>query len=362
MKWNWQQKDWPEFTYKKKELNTLENQFIQQSGVVIGALKHLNNNDKKQIKIDIICNEALKTSEIEGEYLNRDSLQSSICKHFGIKTSNRKIPPAEKGITEMMLNLYESYNKKLSHKTLYTWHKMLCTGRKDLKDIAKYRTHKEAMQVVSGSVHKPTIHFKAPPSNTVKHEMNNFITWFNKNKTALPPLTRASIAHLYFVCIHPFEDGNGRIGRAVAEMALAESLGHPTLIALSYTIEKHKRNYYNALEQANKKNEITNWIRYFSKTILEAQKETLRQIEFLISKTKFFDTFQNKVNDRQKKVLLRIFQEGTEGFKGGLSANNYIKIAKTSSATASRDLKELVEIKALTKKGELKYTRYYLNI
>jgi len=193
-------------------------------------------------------------------------------------------------------------------------------------------------------------------------EMKSFLQWFNDNRDTMPPLTRASIAHLYFVCIHPFEDGNGRIGRAIAEKALAESLGHPTLIALSHTIEKNKKSYYDELERANKSNETTDWIIYFSKIILEAQTYTQRQIDFLISKTKFFDKFAGALNERQKKVILRIFKAGTEGFKGGLSAENYIRITGTSRATATRDLHKLLEIGAFKKTGELKSTRYFLKL
>ena len=362
MEWNWQQKDWPKFTYNNFNLEVLEKEFLYQSGIMSGTLVHLNDQDKQQMKIDIFSNEALKTSEIEGEYLNRDSLQSSIRKHFGLNTDARRIAPAEQGIADMMMDLYKSFDKKLSHKTLNLWHKMLCTGRRDLNDIGKYRTHIEPMQVVSGPLHKPNIHFEAPPSKQMKYEMDNYISWFKSSKDHTLPLTRASIAHLYFVSIHPFEDGNGRVGRAIVEKSLAESLGHPTLIALSCIIEKDKKSYYDALEKANKKNEVTNWVLYFAQKILEAQKYTQNQIQFLISKTKFFDKFNNQLNERQKNVLLRMFKEGVNGFTGGLSAKNYCSISKISSATASRDLRELVNICALTKTGALKHTRYFLNL
>lgn len=362
MKWNWQQKDWPDFTYDSAKIEVLEKEFLKASGMLIGAFSHLSEEDGNQIKIDLISNEALKTSEIEGEYLNRDSLQSSIRRAFGLDSDRRKIPPSEQGIADMMIDLYESFDKKLSNKTLFVWHEMLCTGRRDLHDIGKYRTHNEPMQVVSGPLHKPNIHFEAPPSSQMEKEMDGFIKWFNASRDTLNPLTRASIAHLYFVCIHPFEDGNGRIGRAIAEKALAEYLGYPTLIALSCTIEKHKKSYYDALEEANKSNEITGWILYFAKTILEAQKYSQSQVEFLIAKTKFFDKFKNQLNERQTKVILRMFREGIDGFEGGLSADNYIKISGTSRATATRDLQDLVEIGAFSKTGELKSTRYYLNV
>jgi Fic family protein len=362
MEWNWQQKDWPKFTYNNSELEELEKEFICQSGVLTGALLLLNDNDKNQLKIDIFSNEALKTSEIEGEHLNRDSLQSSIRKHFGLDTDGRKIEPAEQGIADMMMDLYKSCDKDLSHEMLNLWHIMLCTGRRDLHNIGKYRTHDEPMQVVSGPLHKPNIHFEAPPSKLMKYEMDNYIKWFKSSKKHIPTLTRASIAHLYFVSIHPFEDGNGRIGRAIVEKSLAESLGYSTLIALSFIIEKNKKSYYNALEKANKSTEVTNWILYFSQIILEAQKYTQNQVKFLINKSKFFDKFNSQLNERQKKVVLRMFKEGLDGFRGGLSAENYCSITKTSSATASRDLRELVNIYAFVKTGVLKHTRYYLNI
>ncbi len=198
--------------------------------------------------------------------------------------------------------------------------------------------------------------------------MTRFITWFNDTapgaKTPLPALTRASIAHLYFVCIHPFEDGNGRIGRAIAEKSLAQNLGQPSLIALAYTIERKPKDYYAALERNNKDNAIAGWMKYFAGTILEAQINTTKRVDFYVAKAKLYEKLRGLLNDRQEKVLARIFREGIDGLKGGLSAKNYISITKTSRATATRDLARhhLVEKGALTKTGELRHTRYRLNI
>ena len=366
MKWNWQQKDWPDFRYDAKALNSIEEQFLHRSGLLFGAYKHISDEEKANLTVDLISNEALKTSEIEGEFLNRDSIQSSIRRNFGLETDDRKIPPAERGIAEMMVDLYKDYAKPLTHKTLYSWHEMLTTGRRDLKDVGRYRTHADPMQVVSGPIHKPVVHFEAPPSSLMKAEMKTFIDWFKKTspkgKEPLPALTRAGIAHLWFVCIHPFEDGNGRIGRAIAEKALSECLGQPVLISLSQTIQNNKKTYYSMLEESNKKNEITEWLKYFGDTILEAQDETQTLIDFVIKKARFFDKFRGQLNERQEKVILRMFQEGPKGFTGGLSAENYITISQTSRATATRDLQDLVKLGALTKTGELKSTRYYLKL
>ena len=364
MKWNWQQLDWPHFTYDQKHLVELEHQFIHNSGMLIGALKHIKADEEKELIVGLVSEEALKTSEIEGEFLNRESLQSSIRRHFGLACNKCHIPLAEQGISEMMIDLYRTFDSPLTKKGLSTWHEMLMRGRKDLTDRGRYRSHGDPMQVVSGPVHHPKIHFEAPPSKNVAGEMRKFVAWFNQTAPhrsgSLPALLRASIVHLYFVSIHPFEDGNGRLARALSEKSLSQNLNHPTLIALSYEIQKHRKDYYQALEKNNKENHISHWILYFSKTILNAQSYTQMRIEFLIDKTKFYDRFRNKLNVRQDKVIARMFREGPEGFQGGLSAENYIRMTKTSRATATRDLKNLVEIGVLKKRGSRKHTRYYL--
>src|SRR3989338_7927860 len=221
MKWNWQQNGWPHFAYKKSPLEELELLFLKRSGILIGIQRHLRGEDKNTLKVELISDEALKTSAIEGDYLDRESLQSSIRRHFGLATDNRKIPVAEQGIAEMMVDLYETHGQTLTHEGLFSLHRKLSKGRKDLQNIGAYRTGASPMQVVSGYVHKPKIHFEAPPSNRMRSEMRQFIEWFNASAPGrgrlLPALTRAGLAHLYFVSIHPFEDGNGRIARALAE-------------------------------------------------------------------------------------------------------------------------------------------------
>lgn len=366
MKWNWQRAHWPNFIYKNSELEIFEEQFLYQAGVSLGAIRHVKDPDRTRLRVELLCTEALKTSEIEGEILSRDSVQSSIRRHFGLSTKLGKVPPAEQGIAEMLTNLYETFSRPLSHKQLFNWHKALTQGRRDLEKKGGYRNHPEPMQIISGAMHHPKIHFEAPPSTHVRREMKGFIQWFNdtapQGKNSLTPLTRAGIAHLYFVSIHPFEDGNGRIGRALVEKVLAQSLGQPTLISLSQTIEASRKKYYQKLEINNKEMEITDWLVYFAKTILKAQRTSQRLIDFLIEKTKFFDKLRGQLNPRQVKVLERMFREGPDGFKGGLSAENYLKINKASRATVTRDLQDLVEKEALYKTGELKHTRYFLKL
>ena len=366
MTWNWERADWPGFRFDKATLEPLERQFLLRSGEFFGVFKHVSREDQDSLKIELISDEALKTSEIEGEILNRDSVQSSLRQQFGLKADGRRVPPAEHGIAEMMVNLYETFAAPLTHETMYAWHRMLMSGDRSIHVIGGYRTHAEPMRVVSGRIDDPNVHFVAPPSAKMKKEMDAFVAWFNKSapsgNAALPALTRAGLAHLYFVCIHPFEDGNGRIGRAIAEKSLAQNLGQPSLIALAYTIEQGRKAYYAALERNNKDLEITDWLVYFAETVLAAQRNTIDRVDFYIAKAKLYEKLRGRLNARQEKVLERMFREGINGFKGGLSAKNYISITKTSRATATRDLQELVALGALTKTGELRHTRYNLNL
>lgn len=364
MRWNWQQADWPALRYDASALESLERQFLLRSGEFIGACKHIGEADHDQLRIELISDEALKTSEIEGELLNRDSVQSSLLHQFGLGPDRPNIPPAERGIAEMMADLYRSFASPLSDRMLFRWHRMLMSGDRTITAVGGYREGLDPMQVVSGPLHRRRIHFEAPPARRVRAEMKAFLAWFNENdprgRKPLAALARAGIAHLHFESIHPFEDGNGRIGRAVSEKALAQSLGQPSLIALAHTIQRRRKAYYAALERNNKTNEITDWLIYFGETILEAQATSLKRLDFYLAKARFYDRVRNRMNERQEKVIARMFREGIEGFKGGLSAENYISIARTSRATATRDLQDLVSMGALRKTGELKFTRYHL--
>ena len=366
MTWNWQQPDWPRFAWNPPRLAAAEQQFLVGGGTFVGAIKHLGDEDRNQLTVEAMSTEALTTSEIEGEILDRASVQSSIQRQLGLAADNRRSAPAERGVSEMMVNLYKTFAAPLSDDTFFEWHRMLMSGRQDLKDIGRYRTSSEPMQVLSGAMGSPKIHFEAPPSAKVPAEMKQFIAWFNQTAPGgakpLPALTRAGVAHLYFESVHPFEDGNGRIGRALAEKSLAQILGQPSLIALAATILAWRARYYAALEAANKSNEITEWLAWFAGTTIEAQRRTLALIEFLIDKTKLLDRIRGELNDRQEKALLRMFKEGPEGFKGGMSAGKYSTITGASPATTTRDLTDLGEKGALIREGERRHARYKLNV
>jgi Fic family protein len=366
MTWNWQQPGWPGFSWDKTLLRKAEEAFLVGSGVVAGTVKHLNASEHEQLVVEAMSTEALTTSEIEGEILDRASVQSSIRKALGLSAESSRARPAEEGIAEVMTGLYRSFAEPLTDEMLFSWHKKMLKGRRDLREVGRYRTDKTPMQVVSGALYAPRVHFEAPPSKDIPKEMRRFIRWFERSapdgQDPLPALTRAGLAHLYFESIHPFEDGNGRIGRAISEKALAQGIGHPTLTALAETILLRRKDYYAALEAANRSNEVTKWLAWFSGIAIEAQRRTAARIEFLIDKTRLFDRLRGQLNARQEKALLRMLREGPEGFKGGLSAGNYMKITGASPATATRDLADLVEKSALERKGERRHARYFLAI
>lgn len=366
MTWNWQQPDWPTFGWDSSRLEAAEQKFLVGGGVFVGTVKHLGKEEREQLAVESMSTEAVTTSEIEGEILDRASVQSSIRKQLGLETDSRRVRPAEQGIAEMTVDLYRSFGEPLSDEMLFRWHEMVMSGRRDLKDVGRYRTGVEPMQVVSRAMNDPKVHFEAPPASQLKFEMTRFIAWFQRTaphgEAPLPVLTRAGMAHLYFESIHPFEDGNGRIGRAIAEKSLAQSLGQPTLTALAATILARRKSYYEVLEAANKENEITDWLAWFAGITIEAQHRTIASVEFLIDKTKLLDRLKGQLNERQEKALLRMFREGPEGFEGGLNGGKYCTITGASPATATRDLADLVAKGALLRDGERRHARYHLSI
>ena len=366
MPWNWELPDWPNFSWNPARLRKAEAQFLLGAGSIAGAVKHLPLADRDQIAIEVLSTEALTTSEIEGEILDRASVQSSIRRHFGLAEPKGRVAPAEEGIAEIMVAVQRTYAEPLSSGSLFAWHSLLFQRRGGLLDVGCYRTGLAPMQVVSGAIHAPRIHFEAPPSSRVSREMQRFVTWFNRSapdgSNPLPALTRAGIAHLYFESIHPFEDGNGRLGRAIAEKAFSQCLGNATVIALAATILVRRKAYYRALEAANKALEVTDWLAWFAGIAIEAQRRTAGLVDFLLDKTRLLDRLRGQLNPRQEKALLRMFREGPEGFKGGLSAGNYTKITRASPATATRDLADLVAKGALIRSGELRHARYHLTV
>lgn len=369
IKYNWQRADWPHFKFT---LDGIEDELLMLSekmGRVSGILEALPEDAKHDIIVDIILAEAIKTSAIEGEYPNHQDVLSSIRKNLGLHYSPERIKDkSAAGLGELMIDVRKTFKEPLTEKKLFEWHRLLLGNNKSM-EIGHWRTHTEPMQVVSGAVGKEKIHYEAPPSSRVPNEMKTFIQWFNetgpsgKNEIKKAAV-RSAIAHLYFETIHPFEDGNGRIGRAIAEKALSQTIGRPVVLSLSTTIEAKKKDYYASLEKAQSSNEITPWISYFVKTTLSAQIEAEAQIDFTLRKTIFFDRYRTQLNERQLVVVSKMLANGPKVFEGGMNARKYVSLTKTSKATATRDMQHLLEIGAFVPVGKAggRSTSYQVNL
>lgn len=361
MKYNWQQNGWPTFEY---DLSAVERElftFADLAGQVSGVLQGLEKSVQSETLVDMMIAEAIKSSEIEGEYLSRPDVASSIRNGLGLQSVLKEgRDPASQGVAELMVDSRNRWSEALSEETLFAWHRMLMKGSHRIA-VGCWRTHAEEMQVVSGSVGALKVLYQAPPSGRVAAEMASFIHWFNfsVNESFLGPV-HAAIAHLYFESIHPFEDGNGRIGRVIAEKALSLGLGRPVLLSLSRTIDAHRSDYYAMLGEAQRKMEVTLWVNWFVKRVLEAQRNTYSQVDFVLKKTRFFDRHGSELNARHLLVIRRMLKEGPSGFAGGMSARKYVALTKVSKATATRDLQELVEKEIFMPIGGGRSIRYDL--
>jgi Fic family protein len=359
MLYNWQQKDWTKFSHDASKFEAAALEFREFAGQSIGILGSMTSAQQDGSIVNLLVSEAIKTSAIEGEMISRADVISSIKKNLGFPTPSVVIKDKRSaGIAELLVKSRLTFAEPLNEQVLFDWHRLLMHGSFGI-EVGVWRSHLEPMQVVSGAMGRPVVHFEAPPSVDVPHEMSRFFEWFNDSRATLPnPLVRSAIAHLYFESIHPFEDGNGRIGRVIAEKVLSQSLGRPILLSLSATIEADKKAYYDALQSAQTSNDCDDWIAYFSSIILKSQSEFIQTVAFSLKKARFFDAQKGSLNERQLKVVSRMLEEGESGFVGGMNARKYQAIAKTSKATATRDLQDLVERKVLVAAGGGRSTNY----
>ena len=362
MTYNWQQKDWPEFRYDLTDVEDALLAFAERMGRASGLLTGLNEDAKAEAAIELMVAEAIKTSAIEGELLSRRDVISSIRRNLGMGGGSVGVDRRAEGAAALMIDVRKTFVASLSESRLFAWHKMIMAGSRHV-NAGAWRTHKEPMQVISGPVGHEKVHFEAPPSSRVPAEMKRFIGWFNDTapggkKEIKKAVVRAAVAHLYFESIHPFEDGNGRIGRALSEKALSQGIGHPVLLSLSRAIEAQRKGYYAALQEGQKKNEITPWVGWFVKIALATQIQAEAQIDFTLKKTRLFDRYSGQLNERQLQILRRMLEEGPDGFEGGMSAKKYMAITGASKPTATRDLQDLAEKGIFDPIGGGRSTRY----
>lgn len=366
MPYNWQQGDWPTFRYDLSDAEDTLFACAERTGRAGGLLKGLTADAQVETSIEMMVIEAIKTSAIEGELLNRRDVMSSIRKNLGLDEGAAGRDKRAEGAAALMLAVRNDFSAPLSEDTLFQWHRMIMQGHRHMA-TGQWRTHAEPMQVVSGPIGHERVHFEAPPSSRVPEEMQRFIQWFNDtapggNAEIRKAPVRSAVAHLYFESIHPFEDGNGRIGRALSEKALSQGLGRPALLSLSRAIEATRKEYYDALKEGQKSNEITSWVTWFVHMVLAAQIQAEEQIDFTLKKTKLFDRFRNQLNERQLQILRRMLDEGPDGFEGGMSAKKYMVITGASKATATRDLQDLADKSIFVPSGGGRSVHYKISL
>jgi len=363
--YNWQTENWAEFIYNEETISNKALKFAELLGEIFGVFKTFNSAKQQNEILDIMISEAVKTSEIEGEMLSKEDVRSSFLKKLGLTSSIKNIKDKRsENIAFLMWEVRTRFQEKLTEKMIKNWHAILFSNSKYI-NAGMYRKGEEAMQIVSGAWGKEKVHYEAPPAAKVPHEMKNFVQWYNKFKTNgnIPKIIiKTAIAHLYFETIHPFEDGNGRIGRALVEKCLSESIGKQIIMSISQAIEKNKNKYYAELKKVQKTLKINSWLLYFSQLLIDAQQNALEILDFSVKKTQFFDKYKKVMNNRQTKIINKMLEAGKDGFEGGMTAKKYISIAKTTKATATRDLQELVENGILLQNLAGRSTSYILNL
>lgn len=365
MLYNWQQPDWPRFRYDLRGMTDRLLGFAAHTGRIGGLLEGLPEPLGTETTLDFMMAEAIRSSAIEGETLDHVAVMSSIRNRLGLNPV--PIPVDSRladGAGQLMVEVRIHFQQPLSEENLFAWHRMLLDGTTPLR-VGAWREGGDPMQVVSGRIDRPTVHFEAPPSARVPSEMSAFLRWFNDTApgaaSAIPHApVRAALAHLYFESIHPFEDGNGRIGRAISEKALSQGTGRPIVMSLSRTIDARRNAYYDALKSAQRSNDATAWIDWFLAAVLEAQTDAEAQIRFVLKKSKFQHRHHAALNDRQRKVIERMLAAGPEGFTGGMNARKYISLTGASKATATRDLQQLALLGVLIPTGGGRSSRYEL--
>lgn len=367
MEYNWQRKNWPQFSYDTNDVHDILMEISVRLGRLNGILEALPSQESVETAIDSLTIEALQTSAIEGEYLNREDVASSIRKNLGLKAPRTNIADKRaEGIAALMTLVRSDWRQPLSAALLNKWHKALMYGDKYVTQGA-WRAGKEAMQLLSGSIGKEVLHFEAPPSARVDDEMDRFISWYNATSSAgSKPIrsgpVRAAIAHYYFETIHPYEDGNGRIGRAIVEKAMYEWMGFSGILSISSTIAQQRSAYYAALQSAQRSLDLTAWVVYFVHTIETSLVHSEELIHFTLAKTKLYDRLKGALNNRQQKVLDKMLSNGAQPFEGGMTAKKYTRLTKTSKPTATRDLQSMVELGVLLQEGGGRSVKYQVKL
>ena len=347
----WQYPEWPSFTWNDSRLIALLSEVRNLEGKIQGMMGGLGFDVQSMTALNVMTEDVLRSNEIEGVILNSDKVRSSIAKHLGIDTAGLPQPDHyTEGVVQIMMDAVTNCNKPLTPERLFNWHAALFpTGRSGMYPITvgAYRTGSEPMQIVSGAMGKEKVHYEAPPSDVVPDMMTDFLRWINSDNTVTDPVLKAAVAHLWFVAIHPFDDGNGRLTRTITDMQLAKADGFPLrFYSMSAEILREKKTYYEILEHTTSNStDITEWLEWFLNTMKSSILRAEETVKRVVSKSSFWQRHREiPMNERQVKVVNMIW----DGFTGKLTSSKWAKITKTSQATALRDITDLIEKGILT--------------
>lgn len=361
----WQQKDWPDFAWDDAKLSFKLGRVRSLQGKLVGKMSVLGFELKNNAVLNTLTADITKSSEIEGEILNADQVRSSIARHLGIEVEG--MPEADRyvdGVVQVMIDATQNYMQPLTDERLFNWHAALFPmGRSGAYKItvADWRQGSDPMQMISGAMGKEKIHYEAPSSDSVPHQMKLFLDWINEEQK-IDPVLKAAIAHLWFVTIHPFDDGNGRISRTLTDLLLARADEMPhRFYSMSARIRKQRKSYYEILEKTQKGGlDITDWIEWFLDCLEAALIDTEKSISTVLQKAAFWDQHRLvPMNERQIKMVNLIW----DGFEGKVTSAKWGKITKCSADTALRDIQDLIAKNVLRKTGEGgRNTNYELNL
>lgn len=370
--WIWQQPDWPDFRWQADALAPLLRECVQTQGQLLGMTGAVTASLSAQNELDALLQNIVTSSAIEGERLNVGSVRSSLARRLGLEQAGENpVSPRSEGLANLLLDATRHFDQPLTIERLLEWHKWLFpdqTGDLAHREIRVGSLRgDDPMQVVSGRLDRPTVHFQAPPRQGLEHQLQAFIDWFesSRHQAEFDPLLRAGVAHFWFVTLHPFDDGNGRLTRTLTDLALAQGEAQAIrFYAMSVSILDDRAGYYRILESSQKATlDITDWLTWFLQTLSRSLHKAMTQIESVLGKTRFWQAHRaSALTPEQTKVLNRLLDGGERGFEHGISAAQYQTVAKVSKATATRHLAELLEKGCLERlPGGGRSTRYRIH-
>lgn len=369
--WIWTSPAWPDFGYDLARLAEPLRRARADSGRLFGKAEAIGAHELALLQRDVWSSEAVATAAIEGESIDLASVRSSVARRLGITPELvAAVPRNVEGLLDVMESAAADWDSDLTEERLFRWQASLFpAGGSALRliETGRYRSHADPMQIISGPVGRETVHYEAPPSAAVRAEMRNFIDWFNRTRgTSLDGILRAGLAHIWFESIHPFEDGNGRIGRAIVDLALAQDARLPTrLHGVSTELRRRQAAYHDALNQAQRGiGDVTAWLEWFTNIFANSCQSSSTLIDEALVRARFWSDHKTaELNERQRKVINKMLEAGAGRFEGGLTQRKYVAINSASRATASRDISDLINKGVLvTGEGAGRSTYYDLSI